>query len=82
MTIPFTNILVHLQSDNRRVRAYFDDRIPPLNLNDGPQGYRSGGTTCWPSAMTVGATFDVDLALKWGQAMGKEFFDKATQIST
>ncbi len=23
-------------------------RIPPLNLNDGPQGYRSGGTTCWP----------------------------------
>ena len=58
-----------------------DDRIPPLNLNDGPQGYRSGGTTCWPSAMTVGATFDVALALKWGQAMGKEFFDKASICS-
>ena len=55
-------------------------RIPPLNLNDGPQGYRSGGTTCWPSAMTVGATFDVELSLKWGKAMGKEFFDKGANV--
>ena len=55
-------------------------RIPPLNLNDGPQGYRSGGTTCWPSAMTVGATFDVELSLKWGKAMGQEFFDKGANV--
>ena len=38
--------------------------IPPLSLNDGPQGFRDkhspGTTTAWPSALTVGATFDRD----------------------
>jgi beta-glucosidase len=32
--------------------------IPPLKLNDGPQGFRvdeyPGTSTCWPSLMTVG----------------------------
>lgn len=62
------------------VNATSGVRIPPLNLNDGPQGYRSGGTTCWPSALTVGATFDVELAGQWGQAMGKEFYDKGANV--
>ena len=34
--------------------------IPALNLNDGPQGFRSGGTTCWPSGLTVATTWDME----------------------
>ncbi len=44
-------------------------------MNDGPQGFRDnanpGTSTAWPSAMTVGATWDTDLVYKWGEAMGK-----------
>ena len=34
--------------------------IPALNLNDGPQGFRSGGTTRWPSGLTVATTWDME----------------------
>ena len=38
--------------------------IPAINMNDGPQGFRSdehpGTTTAFPSAMTVAASFDGD----------------------
>lgn len=58
--------------------------IPELRLNDGPQGYRDdarpGSTTAFPSAMTVGATFDRDLMYKFGAAMGQEFFNKGANI--
>jgi beta-glucosidase len=55
--------------------------IPPLRMNDGPQGFRTGdalaGTsTGWPSALTLAATFDTQLASEWGHAMGQEFRDK------
>ncbi len=55
--------------------------IPPLRMNDGPQGFRTGdalaGTsTAWPSALTLAATFDTQLASEWGHAMGQEFRDK------
>ena len=58
--------------------------IPPLNLNDGPQGFRGPddqpSSTAWPAALTVGASFDVELAGKWGNAMGREFFDKGANV--
>lgn len=57
--------------------------IPVLNLNDGPQGFRvtsKGGTTAFPSGLTVGATFDQDLALQFGAAMGEEFFGKGSNV--
>lgn len=54
--------------------------IPPLNLNDGPQGFNTGGSTCWPSGLTVGATWDRILARKFGEAMGKEFYDKGANV--
>ena len=55
--------------------------IPPLRMNDGPQGFRtsdalSGTSTGWPSALTLAATFDTQLASEWGHAMGQEFRDK------
>ena len=55
-------------------------RIPPLNLNDGPQGFRDGGSTCWPCTLGVGATWDRNLSLAWGQSMGKEFYDKGANV--
>ena len=55
-------------------------KIPPLNLNDGPQGFRGGGSTCWPASLTLGATWDRNLSRAWGQAMGKEFFDKGANV--
>lgn len=30
--------------------------------------------------MTVGVTWDVDLARRWGEAMGKEFYDKGANV--
>ena len=60
--------------------------IPVLQLNDGPQGFRlrpteyPGTTTSWPSGMTVGATFDRELAQRWGAAMGAEFAGKGATV--
>jgi beta-glucosidase-like glycosyl hydrolase len=46
-----------------------------IKMNDGPQGFRDGAnpgtSTAWPSAMTVGATWDAALVRAWGVAMGK-----------
>lgn len=54
--------------------------IPALNLNDGPQGFRSGGTTCWPSGLTVATTWDMQAMRSWGEAMGGEFFGKGANV--
>ncbi|CAE7379029.1 bglB, partial [Symbiodinium pilosum] len=42
-------------------------RIPPVNMNDGPQGYRA------PAALAGTST-------EWGQGMGKEFYDKGSNL--
>jgi beta-glucosidase len=41
--------------------------IPALNLEDGPQGVADGvhNVTCWPSVMTVTATFDTQLIYQY-----------------
>ena len=52
--------------------------------DNGPQGFGdrtvNGTTTEWPSCLNMGATFDPSLAAEWGEAMGKEFYDKGTNI--
>ena len=52
--------------------------------DNGPQGFGDGcppGTsTQWPCSLAMAATFDPDLALEWGQAMGLEFWSKGTNI--
>jgi beta-glucosidase len=40
---------------------------------DGPAGFNGG--TAWPTPMTVAASFDEELALRFGQAMGREFHE-------
>jgi beta-glucosidase len=58
--------------------------IPAIKMNDGPQGFRDeshpGTSTAWPSAMTVGATWDEELMMEWGKAMGAEFYGKGANI--
>jgi len=58
--------------------------IPPLNMNDGPQGFRDnqhkGSSTAWPSGLTMAASWDVDAMHEWGVGMGKEFFAKGANV--
>jgi beta-glucosidase len=56
--------------------------IPPLNLEDGPQGVADlvPGATAYPSALTVAMTWDVTLAYAWGEAMGTEQSLKGTNV--
>lgn len=46
--------------------------------DNGPQGFgdhcKPGTTTQWPSTLNLGSTFDPELALEWGDAMGDEFW--------
>ncbi|MHB8497501.1 MAG: glycoside hydrolase family 3 C-terminal domain-containing protein [Acidimicrobiales bacterium] len=48
--------------------------IPPLTLQDGPQGVAFGavGVTRLPSPLALAATFDTRLARSYGQVMGAE----------
>jgi len=59
--------------------------MPPVNMNDGPQGFRSptslaGTSTAWPSGLTIAASWDEEAAFEWGQGMGKEFYDKGSNL--
>ena len=68
--------------------------VPWTSLQDGPQGFRDGkyghypgpsglpvGTaTQWPSSLTVGATWDPQLAGEWGAAMGAEWRVKGANV--
>jgi len=58
--------------------------IPPLNLNDGPQGFRARGhagtSTQFPCTLAVGATWDPNISYEFGAAMGQEFLDKGSNV--
>lgn len=56
--------------------------IPPINLEDGPQGVADGASlvTAWPSALTVTMTWDVSAMEQWGAAMGAEQTIKGTNV--
>eukprot|EP00041_Stephanoeca_diplocostata_P029361 m.864407 g.864407 ORF g.864407 m.864407 type:complete len:703 (-) comp23547_c0_seq10:3243-5351(-) len=56
--------------------------IPELLMNDGPQGFRGdpGTSTMWPSGLTVAHSFDPELFLEWGVAMGTEFSGKGANV--
>jgi beta-glucosidase len=46
--------------------------VPTLPSDDGPSGIRAEGTTSFPSAQTLAATFDRTLARAYGEAIGAE----------
>lgn len=56
--------------------------IPPLHLEDGPQGVADGVKlcTCWPSALTVVSSWDVELNYAFGKAMAIEQWLKGTNV--
>lgn len=50
--------------------------IPGFIMADGPHGVRNGMATSFPVGMAIAATWDVDIAYRVGEAMGKEFRGK------
>jgi len=58
--------------------------IPPITMNDGPQGFRDQQhpqtTTAWPSGLTMAASWDEDALFEWGAGMGKEFYEKGSNV--
>jgi beta-glucosidase len=46
--------------------------LVPLYFTDGPRGVCAGDSTCFPVTMARGASFDVDLERRIGEAMGIE----------
>ena len=60
--------------------------IPSINMQDGPQGFRTsdrrlvGTVTAWPCQLAVGATWDAELARAYGEALGEEFRSKGANV--
>eukprot|EP01114_Cavostelium_apophysatum_P010971 TRINITY_DN2512_c0_g1_i1.p1 TRINITY_DN2512_c0_g1~~TRINITY_DN2512_c0_g1_i1.p1 ORF type:complete len:683 (+),score=141.26 TRINITY_DN2512_c0_g1_i1:29-2077(+) len=56
--------------------------IPALTLEDGPQGVADGtlNVTCWPSALTVVASWDPNVIYRYGEAMATEQKMKGTNV--
>jgi beta-glucosidase len=47
--------------------------IPKLVMADGPQGIRAHGPACsFPSGISLAATWDTNLAYRYGEALGRE----------
>lgn len=48
--------------------------IPGFNMSDGPHGVRNeNGVTAYPYAMSMAASWDLDLTRRVGEGMGQEF---------
>lgn len=54
--------------------------IPAFKMVDGPRGARAGAATAFPVAMARGATFDVELERRVGQAIGLEVKAKGGNV--
>ena len=50
--------------------------VPPLTAQDGPSGIRGDGTTSFPAAQALAATFDRSLARAYGEAIADEAHGK------
>jgi beta-glucosidase len=57
-------------------------KVPSTYLEDGPQGVADGVklVTCFPSALTIVASWDEDLMRQYGTALGKEQRLKGTNV--
>ncbi len=54
--------------------------IPPLALADGPLGIRWGVSTAFPASLALGATWDLDLAHRFGVAIGHEYRNQGRRM--
>lgn len=55
--------------------------VPPLYFTDGPRGVARGSSTCFPCVMARGASFDVDLERRIGEAMSIEIRAQGCTLS-
>lgn len=55
--------------------------IAPFWFTDGPRGVARGNSTCFPCTMARGASFDVDLERRIGEAMGVEIRAQGCDLS-
>ncbi|MCU0729259.1 MAG: glycoside hydrolase family 3 C-terminal domain-containing protein, partial [Sphingopyxis sp.] len=55
--------------------------IEPLYFTDGPRGVARGNSTCFPCTMARGASFDVDLERRIGEAMAIEIRAQGCTLS-
>ncbi|KAF8897793.1 glycoside hydrolase family 3 protein [Infundibulicybe gibba] len=62
--------------------------VPPVRMSDGPNGVRGTQffngvpSSCFPSSTGLGSSFDVELALAVGKALGDEARAKAPTVNT
>jgi len=57
--------------------------IPPVTMNDGPEGFRgpvAGTSVQWPSGVASAASWNVSMVREWGVAMGGEFARKGATV--
>jgi hypothetical protein len=60
--------------------------IPSINMQDAAGGFRTsmeeivGTVTCWPSLLSMAATFDLDVMRKFSLALGAEFAGKGANM--
>lgn len=60
--------------------------IPSLNMQDAAGGFRTywselvGTVTCWPSLLSMAATWDVEMMRAFAQALGAEFAAKGANV--
>jgi beta-glucosidase len=55
--------------------------VPALWFTDGPRGVARGNSTCFPCSMARGASFDVDLERRIGEAMSIEIRAQGCNLS-
>ena len=55
--------------------------VEPLWFTDGPRGVARGRSTCFPCTIARGASFDVDLERRIGEAMGIEVHAQGCTLS-
>lgn len=56
-------------------------QVPALWFTDGPRGVARGQSTCFPCTMARGASFDVELERRIGEAMGVEIRAQGCNLS-
>ena len=79
MTLDEKTSFVHGET-SMNLRAIARLGIPELNMADGPLGIRWGQATAFPASIALSSSWDVDLANRFGIAMGKEWKNKGRHV--
>ena len=75
--LPFWAGMADMGSGGYHKRPFLGAQVPRLGIpgfafSDGPRGVVVGNATCFPVTMARGATWDVDLEERIGEAIGRE----------